>query len=205
MPASRGNTYYLLRHGEAEQNVKGIVYGKDDDNHALTEAGRGQVEAAVTKLHDITKIYSSPLRRTRETASIAARAFGYPESEIAYDPRLRELNFGIFEGKGFMEFVTYRNEKMHSLSDPFPEGESYLDAKRRFGSWLYETDAMLSNENVLVVTHGIGIESLISVAEGMTNEESFAFIRKHVFEYACLRSFAFVPYPVNADYERVAP
>ena len=47
---SRGNTYYVLRHGEAEQNVLGIVYGREDDNYALTSAGEDQVKAAVEKL-----------------------------------------------------------------------------------------------------------------------------------------------------------
>ncbi len=204
VPSPRGNTYYVLRHGEAEQNVKGIVYGRADDDHALTANGRAQVEAAAQKLSGITKIYSSPIRRARESAAIAAHALGIPESEIMIDLRLGELDFGIFQGKPVGEFIAYRNENLHSLSDAFPEGESYLDAKRRFGAWLCETNAMLSNENVLVVTHGIGVESLMAVAKGMTNEETFAYVRDHVFEYACVKSFTFDPIRMNKDFERVA-
>src|SRR6185436_5857285 len=60
---SRGNTYSVLRHGEAEQNVAGIVYGREDDNYALTPTGKEQVKTTVGKLSGITKIYASPIRR----------------------------------------------------------------------------------------------------------------------------------------------
>src|SRR6185503_14171066 len=173
---SRRNTYSVLRHGEAEQNVAGIVYGREDDNYALTPTGKEQVKTTVGKLSGITKIYASPIRRARESAEIAADILGMPRASIVYDSRLRELDFGVFNGKPFAEFVEYRNEHMHSLSDRFHEGESYLDAKRRFGIWLYETDAKLSNENVLIVTHGIGVESLVSAAKGMSNEETLAYV-----------------------------
>jgi hypothetical protein len=36
---SRGNNYFVMRHGEAEQNVKNIVFGGPTDNFALTETG----------------------------------------------------------------------------------------------------------------------------------------------------------------------
>ena len=201
--AQRGNRYYVLRHGEAEHNVLGIVYGKNDDNYALTPAGEEQVRSVVKKLPRITKIYASPIRRARESAEIAGDVLGISRDSIQYDKRLRELNFGEFQGKNIGEFIAYRNEHVHMLSDAFPGGESYLDAKRRFGSWLYETDKTLSNESVLVVTHGIGIESLVAVAQGMTNAEALVYIRDHRFEYAHLTDFTFTPQQVNADFERV--
>jgi broad specificity phosphatase PhoE len=199
----RENTFNVMRHGEAEQNVLGIVYGRADDNYALTSAGKAQVEATVGKLSGITKIFASPIRRAKESAEVAADVLGIPRSDIQYDERLRELDFGVFHGKPAPEFLQYRNERIHSLSDAFPDGESYLDAKRRFGSWLYETDAKLSNENVLVVTHGIGIESLTAVAGGVSNTEALAFVRDHFFDYAHLISFKFVPLHVNEDFELI--
>jgi probable phosphoglycerate mutase len=201
---SRGNTYYVLRHGEAEQNVLGIVYGKDDDDYALTAEGREQVKAVAQKLSGITTIYASPIRRARESAEIAAGVLGIPAANIIIDKRLRELNFGAFQGKGIGEFIQYRNENMHTLADRFPEGESYLDAKRRFGAWLYETDLKHENEKILIVTHGIGIESLVAVAGGMTNDDTLDYVRNHTFSYAHLTDFTFSPRQVNEDFEPAA-
>jgi broad specificity phosphatase PhoE len=201
MAESRGNTYHVLRHGEAEQNVLGIVYGKNDDAYPLTPLGRAQVQSAVEKLSGITKIYASPICRARESAELAADALGVDRATIEYDKRLRELNFGIFQGKSISEFIAYRDEHVHSLADAFPEGESYLDAKRRFGAWLYETDAKLFHEKVLVVTHGIGVESLIAVAQGLTNAETLKYVRNHKFSYAHLAEFAFLRHVVNEDFE----
>ena len=173
------------------------------NDYALTPSGRAQVKVAVEKLSGITKIYSSPIRRARESAEMAADASGIAHSNIIYDPRLRELDFGIFQGKPFTEFVEYRNQYMHTLAGTFPEGESYLDAKRRFGSWLYETDTQLLNEKVLVATHGIGIESLVAAAKGLSNADSLAYVRNHIFEYAHMETFKFVPLQVNKDFELV--
>jgi broad specificity phosphatase PhoE len=204
MTDGNGNTYYVMRHGEAEQNVLGIVYGKEDDNYALTTAGREQVKASAQKISGITKIFASPVRRAKESAEIAADTLGIPRADIVFDPRLREFDFGDFHGKPIKEFVEFRNEKINDLSVAYPGGESYLDAKRRFGAWLHETDAKLSNETVLIVTHGIGIESLVSVAEGMTNDETLAYVRNHTFTYAYMTSFKFVPREVNKDFEPIA-
>lgn len=200
----RGNTYYVLRHGEAEQNVLGIVYGRDDDNYALTPAGREQVAAAVGTLSGITKIYASPICRARESAEIAADMLGRSRGDIVFDPRLREIDFGEFQGRPATEFIEYRDKYMHTLADAFPGGESYLDAKRRFGAWLYETDALLTGETVLVVTHGIGIESLEAVASGMNNTQALAYVRNHTFAYAHLSAFTFTPREVNGDFEPTA-
>jgi broad specificity phosphatase PhoE len=199
----RGNTYYVLRHGEAEQNVQGIVYGKEDDNYALTDAGKEQVKASVEKLSGITKIYASPIRRARESAEVAADVLGIPRASIVYDTRLREFDFGVFTGKTLAEFAAYRNENIHVLSDAYPEGESYLDAKRRFGKWLYEIDTKLSNEKVLIATHGIGVESLTAAAKGLSNTDTLAYVRHHTFTYAHLANLEFIPLNVNEDFERV--
>jgi broad specificity phosphatase PhoE len=65
---------YFVRHGESEANVKKIVAGSETDA-AITEKGRVQAEKAGQELLDkkIELIVSSPLTRTKETATIIAR------------------------------------------------------------------------------------------------------------------------------------
>ena len=198
----RGNTYYVLRHGEAEQNVRNIVYGKPDDNFALTPNGKDQVKAAAQTLSGITKIYASPVRRARESSEIAAEVLGIPKDAIVFDDRLREFDFGAYSGRSAIDFTTYRRDNIKTLGDRFPEGESYLDAKKRFGAWLYATDAILKQENVLIVSHGIGVESLECVVKGLSNAECLDYIRNHLYGYAHLVKLDFAALPVNGDFER---
>jgi broad specificity phosphatase PhoE len=88
--------FYFLRHGETESNVRGIVAGSTD--MLLTELGHAQARAAAIKLEHrgVTEIYSSTLRRARDTADYFAHALGVPLTII---PELEERRWGDLEGK----------------------------------------------------------------------------------------------------------
>lgn len=198
-----GNRYFVMRHGEAEQNKKNIVSCKVDDDHALTEEGRAQVRVAAANVKElgISHIYSSPFRRARETASLTAEAIGIPESEIIVDNRLAELNFGDLSGGLLQDFFAYRKQNMSVYTDSFPNGESYLDAKKRFASFVYELEATKKKENILIVSHGIAFESLLAVEQGAHAQESQRIINEYDQEYAQVREFNIRPLPLNAEYE----
>ena len=89
----------LVRHGQTDMNVEGIYFGWLDP--ALNEKGREQGERAKEVLRKISydNIYSSDLKRASETA----RLVNYLKKELVLDKRLRELNFGIFEGLSYEE------------------------------------------------------------------------------------------------------
>lgn len=61
---------HLIRHGEVE-NPQGVVYA-DLPGFGLSERGRRQAEAAASHLADrpLAAVYSSPLRRALQTASV---------------------------------------------------------------------------------------------------------------------------------------
>ncbi|MCR4275924.1 MAG: class I tRNA ligase family protein [Candidatus Parcubacteria bacterium] len=199
-----GNTYFVMRHGEAEGNENKFFDSNGITTNGLTKKGKHDAmtsaEQFVTK--SITKIYASPLLRTRETAEIIAEAASFPKENIIYDERLRELKFGDFDKKNSLdEFLAFRAS--HNFEDPIPGGESYLDAKRRFGSFLYEIESSLSNERILIVSHGIAFESLNTVIAGSGRsaskrivDETISVVRPGEF-----REIPFVPLPHNDDYE----
>ena len=85
-------TLLLLRHGESEGNRAGVVQG-GLDHYALTPLGREQAGAAARRLAglEIDVLYSSTLRRARETAEIVAAQTGHEVVEL-HD--LREYGFG---------------------------------------------------------------------------------------------------------------
>ncbi len=88
-------TLLLLRHGESEGNATRRIQGWSD--HGLTELGRQQAEAAGRYLADAgaVALYSSPLRRARDTAVIVA---GHTGLQILDLPDLREYRFGEAQG-----------------------------------------------------------------------------------------------------------
>ena len=89
-------TLDLMRHGEP---VGGRKYrGQIDD--PLSEKGWAQMQAAVGDAAPWTRIVSSPLLRCRAFAEALA---GRHELPLILDDRLREVGFGIWEGKSAAE------------------------------------------------------------------------------------------------------
>ena len=88
--------FYYLRHGETESNAALLVAGSLDVD--LTPLGRKQAEAAAAALADapITAIYSSPLRRARDTAEPIAQRLKLPVTVI---PDIAERTWGTLEGE----------------------------------------------------------------------------------------------------------
>ncbi|MDR3548093.1 MAG: class I tRNA ligase family protein [Candidatus Pacebacteria bacterium] len=198
-----GNKYFVMRHGEAEHNVKGITSSSVDDDFGLTETGRKQAEAQAEKLKgaSITHIYASPFRRARETAEIIADALGLSRDSIVYDDTLREVDFGDLNGKPFEEFIAYETAHMPTYADKLPNGESYLDAKKRFGSFLYDLEKIHSDSVILMVSHGVALETLKAVVEGADDSLSKKIIDELSPKPGEMMDLDFVPLPHNDNYE----
>lgn len=88
--------FLFLRHGETENNRLGLVAGASDV--PLNATGQAQARAAAQRLitSGIDAIWSSPLRRARDTADCVAQALGLPVLVI---PELAERNWGELEGR----------------------------------------------------------------------------------------------------------
>lgn len=84
----------LVRHGETAWTVSGQHSGRADI--ALTEAGAASAArlSATLKTFTFARVFTSPLRRARQTAELA----GYGES-AALEPDLREWDAGDYEGR----------------------------------------------------------------------------------------------------------
>ena len=93
---------YIVRHGETKWNKEKRLQGSTDI--LLSEAGRDLAIKTGQALMNtrIDKIYSSPLKRAYETAQLIRNG---REIELIKDDRIRELNFGSFEGKSYTELI----------------------------------------------------------------------------------------------------
>jgi isoleucyl-tRNA synthetase len=196
-----GNTYFVMRHGEAVENLKHVVSSGTNDCYALTEQGKREAAAGGEKLcaGKITKIFASPLLRTQETAAIVAHTVSIEPSSIVTDDRLREFDFGEFKGRPVAEFFAYRDS--HAYDDHLPGGESDLDVKQRFGQFIYEIDNSLQSENVLIVTHGAGFDGLFAVAAGADAQHSKELTQTMRIGRGEIRKLDFIPLPHNDNYE----
>lgn len=87
--------WWLIRHGETDWNLNGRFQGSSDVS--LNATGQKQAEALIPRLAEMAfdAIYASDLQRVRETVRAALN--GRDES-IIFDQRLREMDFGRWEG-----------------------------------------------------------------------------------------------------------
>lgn len=155
----------LLRHGEP---LGGRKYrGQVDD--PLSEKGWAQMRAATRERAPWTAIVSSPLLRCREFAEELAGQAGLP---VHVDERLKEVAFGVWEGKTADEIRTADPQAIFNFKlDPAvfrPAGAEPLD--EFFGRVGHAYGEMLANHaggHVLVVAHAGVIRMLIANALGM--------------------------------------
>src|ERR1700722_4695648 len=70
---------WIVRHGESTWNIAGLCQGHNDEAE-LTERGLRQAAAAAESFRgrEIRAIYSSDLRRARQTAAKFAEVLGLP-------------------------------------------------------------------------------------------------------------------------------
>jgi probable phosphoglycerate mutase len=101
--------FWFLRHGETDWNAQDLAQGNVDV--PLNQTGLAQARSAALLLRDrgIRSLISSPLSRARDTADIVAAQLGLP---VQVDDALREVAFGVQEGKPMAEwFTAWVNER----------------------------------------------------------------------------------------------
>ncbi|MBI4120552.1 MAG: class I tRNA ligase family protein [Parcubacteria group bacterium] len=149
-------TLVLMRHGQAESNVKAVCSCWPEPGlNPLTELGRRQVTAAAKKLKSarlkIDAIYSSDLLRARETAAIAAEVLGL--KNVVYDPRLREINMGVFNGQPVSDYHNFFKSFKERFTKTPPQGESWLDVYNRVKDFVKDVSGRHIGKKILVISH----------------------------------------------------
>ena len=151
---------YLVRHGETDWNIKGLLQGHKDV--LLNKTGRKQAVELRKVFNKIkfAKVFSSDLLRAKETAEIIIL-----KKKIAVETTkvLRERYFGRFEGKHWQRDKEYQKliNKFYKLSEeerykgkPYEDTESNEELMGRFIPFLREVAVAYPGKNILVVGHG---------------------------------------------------
>jgi alpha-ribazole phosphatase len=162
----------LLRHGRT--GLSGRYIGSTDV--PLSEEGRNQILDLRPSLGTmrIDTLLASPMLRC--TQSVDLLGLGLPTQ---LDPDLREIDFGLWEGKTFQEIEAQDPELVRhwaSGSDDFrfPDGEATAEFARRVEAVKNRLPA-LEAETVLLVTHGGVIRALICALLGLSLEKYLLF------------------------------
>lgn len=140
-----------IRHGQSEWNAIGKWQGHTDT--PLSKLGKQQASKLAKRLRGLKfdAVYSSDLQRAAETGRLAL-----PETEIRIDSRLREINFGIYEGKT-RESLTQEEQKsvFGWWANPYTRklqgGESMECLNRRVFDWMQE---LPTEADICVFCHG---------------------------------------------------
>ena len=138
----------LIRHGQTEDNVERIFSTKDTK---LTEKGKEQIKKTKTFVDTLSfdRVYVSPLRRAMETMEILGL-------EGEKEERIKEVDFGLFEGNTYEEIKEKFPEETKQWDEDYinyvtPKGESIKLAYDRVTSFLEEISK--KDEDVVLVCH----------------------------------------------------
>jgi broad specificity phosphatase PhoE len=145
----------LARHGETDDNAPPTrVMGHRDP--PLNERGREQARALARAVADegLAALWTSPLRRARETAEIVGAAVGL---QARVDDRLAESRRGSWEGRLLTDIERDEPEAWAAWARGgadfrFPGGESLGEHQERVLAAL--ADVALGPQPALVISHG---------------------------------------------------
>ena len=158
---------YSARHGQTDFNKENKILGTTDI--PLNDTGISQAEIFaenVRHLGDVDIIISSPMIRAKTTAEFAAEKCGL---KIITDERLREWNYGEYEGKPRSE--TFAADKELFAVRMGKTGESLLQLAHRVYSFLDDIIKNYSDKNILVVSHGGVCRMIETYFNDMTTAE----------------------------------
>ena len=194
-----GNKYFIMRHGGAKSNLEEYLdSGVDPDNH-VTEKGRESVlnRAKELKSQNFDLIISSNILRAKETAEIVSEEIGV---NIIFDERLREKEFGDYDGKPLTEYASAYQQVREKFEKVCPGGESRNDIKKRLGEFIYEIDSKYKDKKILIVSHGTPLYLLHGLSQGLSEDEIIA-DEDHYMKNSEVSELQFNKLPHNALYE----
>lgn len=172
-PGGKPTRLWVLRHGQTEMSVKKQFSGLSDPeltSHGHEQARRaaayvaGQLAGGAGGSAGPVAIYSSPLKRTRQTAEAVAEALA-TSPRVHVTEALIEMNFGDWEGRTFAEVMDefpLEHDACFWDSSAAPSGgESPDDVLARVRPFLRDVARNHPGEDVVLVSHVTPIKSIL--------------------------------------------
>jgi broad specificity phosphatase PhoE len=162
---------WLIRHGQTDWNLEDRYQGQRDI--PLNDAGLAQArrlaEYLVCQGFEFQALYSSDLQRATQTAEILSRRLNLP---VQPDARLREIYLGSWEGKTGAAIL---QEFDHCLATGWvsPDGETVQQVAARMAEAASDYAQRHPQGNVLVVSHGFSLSTLVCLARQQPLEQAY--------------------------------
>jgi broad specificity phosphatase PhoE len=150
-------------HSISEDNERGIATGWLPGR--LSEEGRRLAAELGERRRGERLVYVSDLARAVETAEIAFAGSG---AEIRQDARLREVDYGAWNGAPVVRIAAERRRR---IEEPFPGGPSYRDVVEQTRSFLDDLRRDHDGGRVVVVSHSANRWALQHLLEGVPLEQ----------------------------------
>ncbi|MDQ2783540.1 MAG: histidine phosphatase family protein [Chloroflexota bacterium] len=170
--------FLLVRHGESTYNAEGRIQGQQDA--PLSERGQRQAERIGERLraYQFDACYASDLSRAAETARAIMRH--HPNVPFAFTTLLREIKFGIFEGRIMPEieemypeeYAQWMENRRHFVPPGAESGDDLSDRAGRALRWLREQGHV---DTVLVVAHGAILNAFLGQFLQLGGESRYRF------------------------------
>jgi broad specificity phosphatase PhoE len=160
----------IIRHGHTSLNLP----GRDERLRGWLDVpldGEGLEEAEamaeqVTSAYVVDAIYSSDLRRARQTAEVLRRKTRAP---VVATSDLRPWNLGAFCGQRVREILPFLNLLNQHLDLAAPSGESFYQFYGRYAHRLKDLLRLAESPNcIAVVTH---VRNLLATASVITGSD----------------------------------
>lgn len=160
----------LLRHAHSTANLKGVLAGRDN-RVALSPRGKREAQdlADFLERYEFDAIYSSPLRRCRESiAPLLERS----SATATYLDGLIEMEYGQWSGKSLALLAKedlWKSIQSRPSMVRFPRGESFSEMSVRANQAVQE--AAQGRKRILVVSHGDVIKSIVAFHLGLALDQ----------------------------------
>ena len=158
----------LVRHAVSTANEKGILAGRDNSVH-LSDKGERQAEllAAALATHDIAAIFTSPIKRCRETLAPLVKIY---KKKVVVEslPGVQEMDYGRWSGRKLSilsKLPLWLAIQRKPSTVRFPGGESFNEMSARAVEAVVE--ASRPGKTILICSHGDVIKSLVASALGL--------------------------------------
>jgi 2,3-bisphosphoglycerate-dependent phosphoglycerate mutase len=170
--------FIVVRHHESDWNHKGLWTGMRDRH--LTEYGFKKSEdmGLLIKEFKIDHAYASMQVRSIETLSSMLEAMGQFHVPTEHSSAINERDYGDYTGKDKWEMEKVLGEDgwnavRREWECPVPNGETLKMVYNRTVPFFIDTilPHLLNGENVLMVSHGNAIRSMMKYIENIPDDK----------------------------------
>lgn len=164
---------YLIRSAECFGNIENILGEKN--NYDITDKGYETIDSLTAYFKDkrISSIYSSLSTMCLETVEKISKELNI---EVKKVEDLREKSFGIYDGEKWADVLKqapslkkYRKKKIEILGIPGQESTKQVEDR------MFKVISEIANDNlgqnVLIVSHGVAIETFLRAVVGIPYSE----------------------------------